>query len=248
MAIVSDRVPPSRGVGGSFPRGAYVPLILPGEFIVWLTYRYRLTPRECDFVCCAASLMDGSHAALALGLTLNTIRRMQTRLLAKLGVRDGHLGLLRWLAVAVLEWEGGGGASGQFRLRNLPTPAGFVGPLLPVEDRQAVTDGLANLPRAGEFWGAAARVRVRLIEGGDSYPSHDEVCSNATGVWITIVETHLATRGTPPNSFGGSCNTRGWCRPRAVLIDDQQQGLVPEDSPAQTVVPGADGRGAPLRQ
>jgi hypothetical protein len=107
MAIVSDRVPPSRGVGGSFPRGAYVPLILPGEFIVWLTYRYRLTPRECDFVCCAASLMDGSHAALALGLTLNTIRRMQTRLLAKLGVRDGHLGLLRWLAVAVLEWEGG---------------------------------------------------------------------------------------------------------------------------------------------
>lgn len=85
--------------------GDILPLFPPEEFLEWLRVHEHLSPREADLVRMTAGLADHTVIALALHLKVSSVRRMQALLLAKLGLRDGHRGLLRWIVERYSVWH-----------------------------------------------------------------------------------------------------------------------------------------------
>jgi hypothetical protein len=92
-----------------------------------------------------------------------------------------------------------------FEVRHLCSGAFFDEPLLPAEDGSFAANGVTQIPTAGEFAGAPARVQGDVSEDGNSITFVFEKRSNVTGFWIQAEGTLIVTRGTAPTWSGGSC-------------------------------------------
>lgn len=83
----------------------HLPLVLPPEFLDWLREIHGLTPRQLDLLRCRAHLMVPKEIAVALGLQLSSVRRLQALTLDRLRITGGEKGLLLWLADAYARWQ-----------------------------------------------------------------------------------------------------------------------------------------------
>jgi DNA-binding CsgD family transcriptional regulator len=77
----------------------------PDAFLAWLQDRHDLTARHIDLIRSRARLLVPKEIAVALGLEVSTVRRLQALTLERLRITGGEKALLRWLADAYARWQ-----------------------------------------------------------------------------------------------------------------------------------------------